>query len=126
MTSNRIGKGVNEKGGTHTASKKEQMESTTYTQSNTQANTDMISNTEQSKQGFYEASERFATITSRNTSKPMVNLGNFEFDQDPTTDNSVFDQGGKGNRNMGSLRQHKLYDNDINDLSELTNTSARK
>jgi hypothetical protein len=126
MNSNRVGKGVNEKGGTHTASKKEQMESTTYSQSNTQANTDMISNTEQSKQGFYEASERFAAITSHNTSKPMVNLGNFEFDQDPTTDNSVFDQGGKGNRNLGSLRQHKLYDNDINDLSELTNTSTRK
>ncbi len=120
---NKKKEGLYETTGTYTHKKKE--ENIKYSQATLSKPENYVSNRLQTAPGFYkDTKEHMLSNTALNTNIPMVNIGNFEFDTDPTTDNAYMDRRGS-KPNTISLYKEKVFDNDISALAETTNTSAR-
>ena len=123
VMANKKKEGIYETTGTYRHKKKE--ENIKYSQATLSKPEDYVSNRLQTTPGFYkDMKEYMSGNIAPNTSIPMVNIGNFEFDTDPTTDNAYMDRRG-GRSNIVSLYKEKVFDNDISELAETTNTSAR-
>lgn len=82
-----------------------------------------IANVKTTKNKFYNASEQLAINPSgQKVRNVTVNVGNYEFDTDPTTDNAYMTRRG-GHQRMGYIFNERIYDNDVSPLSDLVNTN---
>lgn len=81
-----------------------------------------VANVRTTKNKFYSTKEQLASNPTGQTVKNVTaNVGNYEFDTDPTTDNSGMTRRG-GKQKMGYIFNERIYDNDISPLSEVVNT----
>ncbi len=81
-----------------------------------------VNNTKTTKSKFYNAPERITNNpTGQKVQNVTVNVGNYEFDTDPTTDNAYMTRR-NGIQKMGYVFNEHVFDNDISPLSDVVNT----
>jgi hypothetical protein len=83
---------------------------------------DRVGNVQTTKNKFYEPKEQISSNLSGQTTKiGPININNFEFDTDPTTDNAFMTRRNSAQK-MGYIFNERIYDNDVSPLSEVVNT----
>ncbi len=110
-----------EVGGRNNAQVKE--ENSTYKQSKLYKPDDRITKIKRTKNKFNVVSEKITNPVGKGQTKPITtpNVGNFEFDTDPASDNLYMTQRNSA-RGSGYIFTERIYDNDIPPLSEIVNT----
>lgn len=79
-------------------------------------------NVQMTKDKFNQTKEQTATnIMGQKPRNVTVNVGNYEFDTDPTTDNLSLTKRHSAQK-MGYIVNEHIFDNDISPLSEVVNT----
>lgn len=93
-----------------------------YKQSGIHKPEDRVGNVVKSKSKFNNASERQAVTQKGQVGKnTTINVGNYEFDTDPTTDNSFMTKRTGAQRSGYVFNNHET-DNEISPMSEVVNT----
>lgn len=85
---------------------------------------DRVSNVRTTKAKFNNVKERVDNNpTGAGQTKTIVpiNMGNYEFDTDPTTDNAFMTRRNSAQK-MGYIFNQRIYDNDVSPLAEVINT----
>jgi hypothetical protein len=97
-------------------------ENTHYTQAGLHKPEDRVSNVRTTESKFHPSVERLASNPAGKTTKVVpINMSNYEFDTDPTTDNAYMTRR-NGAQKMGYIFNERIYDNDISPVSEVINT----
>lgn len=83
---------------------------------------DRVGKVQMTKNKFYGPKEQLTSNATGQTTKiGPINIGNYEFDTDPTTDNAFMTRRNSAQK-MGYLFNEHIYDNEISPLSEVVNT----
>ncbi len=88
---------------------------------------DRVSERLQSKSKYYSQTieHLISNQASNNKTQYVVNVNNYEFDTDPTTDNSYLDIKGVL-PNQVALNKEKVFDNDISELAEISAFTSKR
>lgn len=111
-----------EKNGKNAAPVREESEH--YSQAKLHKPEDRVANTRTTKSKFNTPKERLDTNptgTGQTKTIAPINMGNFEFDTDPTTDNASMTRRNSAQK-MGYIFNQRIYDNDVAPLAEVVNT----
>lgn len=99
-----------------------QQETEHYKQAGVHRPEDRVSNVRTTKTKFHSSVERLASNPAGQTQKiGPINIGNYEFDTDPTTDNAFMTRRNSAQK-MGYIFNERIYDNDVSPLAEVINT----
>jgi hypothetical protein len=101
-----------------------QEETQHYSQAPIHKPEDRVSNVRTTKAKFNNVKERVDNNpTGAGQTKTIVpiNMGNYEFDTDPTTDNAFMTRRNSAQK-MGYIFNQRIYDNDVSPLAEVINT----
>ena len=69
----------------------------------------------------YDSAENYYKKSIEINPDNAINIGNYEFDTDPTTDNAFMTRRNSAQK-MGYIFNERIYDNDISPLAEVINT----
>lgn len=111
-----------EKNGKNAAPVREEAEH--YSQANMHKPENRVANTRTTKSKFNNPKERLVSNpTGAGQTKTIgpINVGNYEFDTDPTTDNAFMTRRNSAQK-MGYIFNQRIYDNDVSPLAEVINT----
>ncbi len=115
---------VQETGGTHTS--KIASEGLLMKQAYMNGPENKVRGRMQSKSKYYSGKiEHMLANQAQNMTQHVININNYEFDTDPTTDNSYIDIKGVM-PNQIALNKEKVFDNDVSDLSEVSMFTSRQ
>lgn len=95
-----------------------------YSQAQIHKPEDRVSNVRTTKSKFNTSKERIdSNPTGKGQTKTIapINIGNYEFDTDPATDNTFMTRRNSAQK-AGYIFNQRIYDNDISPLSEVVNT----
>jgi hypothetical protein len=111
-----------EKNGRNAAQVREETEH--YSQATLHKPEDRVSNIRTTKSKFNNAKELLdvkPTGAGQTKTIAPINMGNYEFDTDPATDNAFMTRRNSAQK-MGYIFNQRIYDNDIAPLAEVINT----
>lgn len=111
-----------EKSGQNSAPVRE--ESSHYSQATLNRPEDRVSNVRTTKSKFGSPKESIsgkATGSGQTKKIETINVGNYEFDTDPSTDNDFMTRRNSSQK-MGYIFNQRIYDNDVVPLAEVVNT----
>lgn len=111
-----------EKNGRNAAQVQEETEH--YSQATLHKPEDRVSNVRTTKSKFNATKELLtAKATGSGQTKIIapINMGNYEFDTEPTTDNAFMTRRNSAQK-MGYIFNQRIYDNDVSPVSEVINT----
>ncbi len=113
---------LREKNGKNAAPMKEEAEH--YSQATLHRPEDRVSNVQRTAIKFGNVQEQLdSNPTGAGQTKQIlpINVGNYEFDTDPSTDNSYMTRRNSAQK-MGYIFNQRIYDNDISPMNDIINT----